>query len=923
MPSLRNVRMLRCTMNLFRPRPAGRFAPAALFHPESVAVIGTGTPLGAEVMRNLRDGGFKGAVLPVDPVQRAVAGVLAYPTVADLPVAPDLAAIADPQGMAATLTALAERGCFAAVVLVPAHGLTELARRTGVRVLGPDSFGVAIPGLGLNASRAHLTPTLGRLALVSQSASLCRAVLDWAGPNGVGFSHIIGIGDNADLGFGAALDWLSRDPGTGAILLDVRRIKNRRAFLSAARAASRLRPVVAIRPGGRLLDPSGTGELAFEAALRRAGVLCVSRLEDLLAVAETLSRARPARGEALAIVTNSISAGRMAADAVLRDGLQLAVPSAETEAVLRMRLPTAYGTEVHDGVQHGGMQHAVTGRPGFADGVIFVGADAPLLLAEIAALLAGAPEVGGILVAHAPAGEQDDAAMAALAACSGTVKLPLLVAAMGETTGAAHRHRLVEAGVVAFATPEQAVRGFLHLVQDRRNRAAARELPPSRVVAVASDQDDVRHLFARLRTAGRSDMAQDEAMAVLAAYGVPTVPCRAVSTEQDAVTAAALLGYPVVVKLRSTAPPGERARGSLALDLHDPAEVRLAARTLTLRQARRAASVAATPEARRVEGAATIPDARRAEGAATTLLVQRQAARGRELLVRVADDPVFGPTIAFGQGGTTAEVQHDIAMDLPPLNLTLAQALIARTRAAGTLAAFRDMPAARIDTVAETLVRISQLIVDFPEIAELEVNPLFVDAQGVLAADAWLRLRLAGEHGVLAIPPYPEALIEHCEARGERLIIRPIRPEDATQHGAFFARLSAEDIRYRFFTAMRELSPEMMARLTQIDYDREMAFVAIRELTGETVGVARLIAESDGTSGEFAVIVQPDLKGKGLASRLMQRLIDWARTRGMASVVGQVLADNAPMLAFVRHLGFSVRRLPEEPDVMEARLELA
>ncbi len=904
-------------MNLFRPSPAGRFNPAALFHPESVAVIGACAPLGAAVMRNLRDGGFKGAVLPVDPVQHAVAGVLAYPTVADLPVAPDLAVIADANDIAATLTALAERGCFAAAVLIHADGLTDLARRTGVRMLGPDSFGVAIPGLGLNASRAHLTPPLGRLALVSQSASLCRAVLDWAGPNGVGFSHIIGIGDNADLGFGAALDWLSRDPGTGAILLDVRRIKNRRAFLSAARAASRLRPVVAIHPGGRLLDLSGAAELAFEAALRRAGVLCVSRLEDLLAVAETLSRAHPARAEALAIVTNSISAGRMAADAVLRDGLQLALPSAETQAVLRMRLPAANRVGSPDRTPR-----EETGHPGIADGVTYVGADAPLLLAEIATLLAGAPGIGGILVAHAPTGEQDDAAMTALAACSGTVELPLLVAAMGETTGAAHRRRLAEAGVVAFATPEQAVRGFLHLVQDRRNRAAARELPPSRVVSVASDQDDVRHLFRRLRTAGRFDMAQDEAMAVLAAYGVPTVPCRVANTERDAVTAASLLGYPVVVKLRATEPPGERPCGGLALDLHDAAEVRLAARTLTLRHARRVADAAETPVARRPEDAATTRVSHLVQTTATTLLVQRQAARGRELLIRVADDPVFGPTITFGQGGTTTEVQHDIAMDLPPLNLALALALIARTRAAGTLAAFRDMPAGRIDTLAEALVRISQLIVDFPEIAALEINPLFVDSQGVLAADAWLRLRPPGEHGVLAIPPYPEALIEHFDAHGERLIIRPIRPEDATQHGAFFARQSAEDIRYRFFTAMRELSPEMMARLTQIDYDREMAFVAIREITGETVGVARLIAESDGTTGEFAVIVQADLRGKGLASRLMQRLIDWARARGMAAVVGQVLADNVPMLAFVRHLGFRVRRLPEAPDVMEARLEL-
>ena len=424
-------------MNLLRPKPAGRFSPAALFHPDSVAVIGAGTPMGAEVMRNLRDGGFKGAVLPVDPTLRAVAGVLAYPAVADLPVAPDLAVLADAGGVAAALPALAARGCFAAVVLTEFDGLAELARRTGVRALGPDSFGLAIPGLGLNASRAHLTPTAGRLALVSQSASLCRAVLDWAGPNGVGFSHIIGIGDNADLGFGTALDWLSRDPGTGAILLDLRRIKNRRAFISAARAASRLRPVVAIRPGGRLLDPSGTGELAFEAALRRAGVLCVSRLEDLLAVAETLSHARPARGETLAIVTNSISAGRMAADAVLRDGLRLVALTAETEAVLRLRLPGSDRATLGEGMRQDG-----AGHPGIADGVIFVGADAPLLLAEVAALLAGAPEPGGVLVVHAPTGAQDEAAIEALAACGRTVKLPLLVAAMGETTGAAHRRRL-------------------------------------------------------------------------------------------------------------------------------------------------------------------------------------------------------------------------------------------------------------------------------------------------------------------------------------------------------------------------------------------------------------------------------------------------------------------------------------------------
>ena len=874
-------------MNLFRPRPAGRFTPAALFHPDSVAVIGAGTAVGAEVMANLREGGFKGAVLPVDPTARAVGGVLAYPTVAELPIAPDLAVIAGAAPVAEVLAALAAKGCFAAVVLGTVGGLRELAQRTGVRVLGPGSFGVVVPGLGLNASRAHLPPPAGRLALVSQSAALCRAVLDWAEPNGIGFSHIIGIGGNVDLGFAPALDWLARDPGTGAILLDVRLIKDRRAFLSAARAASRLRPVVAIHAGGRLLDPSGTGDLAFEAALRRAGVLCVSHLEDLLAAAETLSRARPARGEALAIVTNAISAGRMAADAALRDGLSLAELTPESVSVLRMRLSAP---QAEPGLREG------IDYPGIADGLVYVGFDAPLRLAEAAALLAGAPEVGGVLVVHAPTGAADAAAIEALAACVTTVKLPLLVAAMGETTGAAHRRRLAEAGVTAFATPEQAVRGFVHLVQDRRNHAAARELPPSRVVSVAADLAEVTGLFRRVRAEGRLDLMQDEAMALLAAYGVPTVPCRHVGSADDAVDAAALLGLPVVVKLRACEPPAGRPRGSLALDLQDADEVRLAARSLIARQAREAGG---------------------------GLLVQRQVARARELLIRVADDPMFGPMIAFGQGGTTASVLRDLAMDLPPLNLPLAQALIARTRVAGTLTAFRDMPAARTDVIAETLVRVSQIIVDFPEIEALEINPLFVDAEGVLVADAWLRLRPPGELGRLAIRPYPAELTEHWDAHGERLIIRPIRPEDAAQHGAFFHRLSPEDVRYRFFSAIRELSPEMTARLTQIDYDREIAFIAVRETTGDTIGVARLVAEPDGLTGEFAVIVEPDMKGKGVASRLMQRLIDWARARGMRDVVGQVLADNAPMLAFVRHLGFSLRRLPEEPDVMEARLGIS
>jgi acetyltransferase len=581
-------------------------------------------------------------------------------------------------------------------------------------------------------------------------------------------------------------------------------------------------------------------------------VLCVSQLEDLLAAAETLARARAVRSEALSIVTNAISAGQLAADAVLREGMQLA----------------------------GDVVHVAPGAAGD--------------LAAHAEAAATRPGVGGVLAVQVPAGEADDAAVDALTACRTRLNVPLLVCAMGETTGSVHRRTLADAGVAVFATPEQAVRGFRHLVQDRRNRAAARELPPRAVLTLAPDRAVVRSIFADIRRNGRLGAMQDEALGVLCAYGIPVVPNRVAATPDDAVHAARLFGFPAVVKLRQSVRPDARASGGLALDLHDPDEVRRAAEIIVS-----------------------------AQSGSDGILVQRQALRWRELRIRVTDDMTFGPMISFGQGGTTADIVRDVAVDLPPLNLPLAHALIGRTRAAATLGRFRDNPPASELAVAEALVRVSQLIVDFPEISELDLNPLIVDSDGVIAADAWLRLRESGDDGGgLAISPYPAELLEHWATRdGERLIVRPIRPEDAEQHGALFHRLSPQDIRYRFFTAMREMSAEQMARLTHIDYDREMAFIAVREATGETVGVARLVCEGD-REAEFAVIVQADMKAKGLARHLMQRLIDWARARGLISIVGQVLADNAPMLAFVRRLGFSVRRMPDEPDVVEARLGL-
>ena len=831
-------------MTVPRLHSAGRFDPASLFRPASIAVVGAETEAGGQILANLVMGGFKGEVHTPHDAEALPAGValsvLAVP----------------PAQIGASMTQLAGKGCFAAIVPGAAADLAAHCARTGVRALGAHSFGVAVPRLGLNATRAHIAPPAGRLALISQSAALSRAVIDWAEPNGVGFSHIVGLGGNADVGFGLTLDWLSRDAGTGAILLDIRRIKNHRLFLSAARAAARMRPVVAIRAGLRLLDADGAADRAFEAALRRSGVLCVNRLEDLLAAAETLSRTRPLRRDTLAIVSNAIGPARLAADTVLRAGLCLLADA-----------------ELDQGILH------------------VPSCD----LAAAAHRLAARADIGGVLVVHAPEGAADEATIASLCAPCPNQHAALLFCAMGETTGALHRAVLAKAGLPTFATPTQAVTGFGHLVWDRRNREAARELPPSAVLSLAPDKRWVQGIFQAARRAGRLGLTQDESLDVLSAYGVPTVPTRFASGAADVGSAADLLGYPVVVKLRETAAPAERPLGGLLFDLPDAESAVAAARLLVARGQRR--------------------------GGSGALLVQRQVGRVRELAIHVADDATFGPVISFGSGGTLAHAA-DAAADLPPLNLPLARALIRRSSAGAMLGRqLRDRPPANAAAVAEVLVRISQLVVDFPEIGRLDVPSLFADPAGVLVADAWVGLRGPDEAPVhLAIAPYPSELMEQRRFGDEMMTIRPIRPEDAEAHAAFFARLSPQDIRYRFFTAIRELSAEQMARLTQVDYDREMAFVAVRDSTRETVGVARLVCEPDGRSGEFAVIVQADMKGRGLASALMRRLIEWARVRGLKEVVGQVLADNPAMLAFVRHLGFSVARMPDEPEVMEVRL---
>lgn len=852
---------------------AVRFREQALYRPRHVLLLADpAMPASAPLARNLREGGFTGTLTEAADVSA-------------LTQVPDLAVLSlAPAAIEAAMAALSARGCHAVVVPGPAPGLTEISRRTGVRALGQGSFGICVPGIGLNASLSHLAPRKGRLALVGQSSALTRAVLDWAEAEAVGFSHVIGIGENDDLGFAHALDWLSRDPGTGAILLELRRIKNRRMFISAARAAARMRPVVAIRAGGRLADPSGTSDAVMDAALRRAGVLRVEGLDDLLSAAETLARVKLVAGAGtsggIALVSNATGLGLLAADRVLAGGAKLAELPPEALAALEIGL-----------------------RPGWhGANPLILGQGSATALGEAAAMLAGLRQVDAVVALHAPVAGEDAGTMAAAlsAAATATRAAPILVCWAGQATAGAQRGALAAAGLAVFPTPEGAVRGALHLLHDRQNRLAAAELPGREVLALKPDRAAVAALLARARAEGRLSLTEDEALAVLAAYGLPVVPGRVAADVAAAEAAATELGFPVVLKLRSPDIARKTEIGGVALGLRSAQAVREAAEAMQERVARE------RPEAR-----------------LAGFLVQRQASRAQELRMRLGDDAMFGPFLGFGLGGTAADVLGDEGFDLPPLNHTLARGLIGRTRAGALLAGYRDHAAVDLDAVAGALVRLSQVAVDFPEIAAVGVNPLFADAAGVMAADASCLLRPAGQMALLAVPPYPEEWAAPWTARsGEVLLVRPVRPEDAEAHAEMFRRLTPEDVRWRFFSQIRELPAVQIARLTQIDYDREIAFVAIRRRADgaeDMLGISRLIREADGRSAEFAVVVDRAMKGQGLGRHLMQLLFDWAAATGIEEVVGLILSDNVPMLGFIRALGFTTRRCTEDEDVVEAR----
>ena len=882
----------------------------ALFNPRAIALVGAsrrpGT-LGAVIARNLFEAGFDGPILTVNPQERAIHSSLSYASIADLPIPVDLAVVATPPDQVPQAIAdLGAKGCRAAVVVTNGFGavaradalalrqkMLDAAKPHLLRILGPNCLGFISTAMKVNASSFHTMPKKGGVALVSESGAMATAVLDWAAARDVGFSHVISLGDSSDVDFGDLLDYLALDNSARAILLYVKSIADARKFMSAGRIAARTKPVIVVKAGrsdaGARAALSHTGVLAgsdmvYDAAFRRAGMLRVNDLRELFQAVTTLSTGIRLTGDRLTILSNGGGAGVFAVDAMEGSAARLATLKPETIEKLGGVLPPGWsGTNPVD------ILGDATGKR----------------YAEVLPMLLADPNSDAVLVLNCPSAFTDATAAAdgVLGVMETRPRAPVLTCWLGESAAAPARRKFSARAVATYDTPAEAVRAFGHLVAYQRNQVLLMETPPARTFE-EPDRDAARAVVDSVLAAGRSALTEAEAKAVLSAYDIPVVDTRIATTPGEAGLLAAEIGFPVVVKVLSHAVTHKSDVGGVHLDL------------------RSAEAVVAACDAILASMAEKLPGAR-VEGFTVQAMIHRPNAQ--ELIAGIANDPTFGPVVLFGQGGTAVEVIGDRAVALPPLNGVLAREMIERTRVAKLLAGYRDTPPADMTAIANTLIKVGELLADLPQIAELDINPLLADENGVIALDARMVVHETRIEGTkrFAIRPFPTKYTKRLElTETESVILRPIRPEDEPGLVDVVRRSDPKDVRMRFLGSVKDFPHVMAARLSQIDYDREMAFVA-EEANGDLCGVVRVISDPENEKAEYAIMVRSDMKGKGLGYRLMNEILDYARSRGTKKVYGDVMRENGPMLHMAEDLGFRRIAGSEDPSVARVVIDLS
>ncbi|MBU9811108.1 bifunctional acetate--CoA ligase family protein/GNAT family N-acetyltransferase [Rahnella sp. C60] len=858
----------------------------ALLRPESIAVIGASNKAGRAgylMMRNLLDSGFNGPVLPVTPAYRAVCGVLTWQDVASLPMSPDLAILCTHADRNLTLLEqLGERGCKTVIVLSSQPQqfaeLKTCAQRFSMRLLGPNSLGILAPWQKLNASFSPVPIIPGKLAFISQSAAVANTILDWAQQRAVGFSYFVSLGDSLDIDVDDLLDFLARDNKTSAILLYLEHISDARRFLSASRSASRNKPILVIKSGRsgqaqQLLNSPLSLDAAYDAAIQRAGLLRVQDTHELFSAVETLSHMRPLRGERLLIVSNGAAPAAMALDQLLSRNGKLAQLSEETCRTVRAILPenitVSNPLDLHDDAT-------------------------PQLYQAVMTALLGSTDYDAILVIHAPS-----------AAAHGTVTashvidavhthargkyITLLTNWCGEFSSQEARKLFTEAGIPTYRTPEGTVTAFMHMVEYRRNQKQLKETP-ALPADLGQNTGQAHQVIARTLAEGTTQLDTHEVRAILQAYGMNVLPTWIASDSAEAVNIASQVGYPVALKLRSPDIPHNSEVQGVMLYLRTASEVAQAANAIFDRARQ------AFPQAK-ILG----------------LLVQTMANRpgSQELRVVVEQDPVFGPLIMLAEGGTDWRPERQAAISLPPLNMTLARYQVVQALKSGKIRGRNALHPFDIPALSQLLVNVSNLIIDCPEIERLDIHPLLISGSELSLLDVSMQLCVQGAdtRSRLAIRPYPRELEEHVILKdGSPALFRPILPEDEPLLKAFILKVTKEDLYYRYFSEINEFTHEDLANMTQIDYDREMAFVAIHSVDNENeiIGVTRAVSDPDNIDAEFSVLVRSDLKGLGLGRRLLDKMIHYAAEHGLQRLTGITMPNNRGMITLARKLGFDV-----------------
>jgi len=882
------------------------------FTPNSVAIVGASereNSVGYRLLLNMQEAGFSGGLYPINPKHELLLGLKTYPNLHAVPEDLDLVVIATPaSSVPDILRQCGDKGVGSVIIISAGFGelgaegrhlqqeMLAIARRYSIRIIGPNCLGVIRPSGQLNASFGDGTVKDGSLALLSQSGAVCTAILDWAKVQDIGFSTVVSMGGAADIDFGEVLDYLATDSKTTGILMYVEGIRDARRFLSGLKAAARLKPVILIKSGrheaGCKAAMSHTGAMVggdkvFDAAIARAGVVRAYSITELFSAARVLANNYVVKKDRLAIITNAGGPGVMSTDRAEDVGIKLAELSLASLEHLNTVLPPHWS---------------------HANPIDILGDASADRYQQALEVCINDTNIDGILVILTPQAMTEPTLVAqCIIDGAKTSHKPVLASWTGGVKVQVGRDLFANSKVAHFNTPETAVDAFAFLANYAENQILLKQIPTATNELIQPDVAGARLIIERVLSEGRQILTAQESKAILAAFHIPVTQTISVASAKDAMIAAETLGFPVVLKVNMAEFSHKSDIGGVRLNINSVQDISKHYAEME------AAIKLAHPDISTV---------------GMTVEPMFKSPSGRELMIGVVRDPVFGPAISFGLGGTLVEILQDNAVALPPLNTYMVEQLIAKTKAAKYLKAFRQLPPANTKALIEVLLNVSTMVSELPEILELDINPLIVDEHGAIAVDARIKAQLCNQlshYAHMAIHPYPHELISRYQlSNGINICIRPIRPEDADLETNFHSRLSERTKYFRFMQALHELTPEMIVRFTQIDYDREMAFIAITddEHKATELAVGRYLMNPDGQSVEFALVVADDCHSLGIGTRLMTSLMQSAKAKGMIFFEGEVLAINHPMLSLVTQLGFSIESIGQDQDIVRVVKDL-